>query len=233
MWVVKAQVHAGGRGKAGGVKLVDSPEAAGKAAAAMLGTRLKTHQTGPEGLPVDQVFVEEGSKIARELYLSLVLNRDKGHIAFIASAAGGMDIEEVAAHTPEKIIRVNVHRAGPAALPVPRARLRPRPRRQAGRAVRRASRWRCTSCIYEKDAPGRAQPADRHRRRQPRGARRQDQHRRQRAVPPEGPGRDARHPPGRRDRACWPASTTSTTSRWTATSAAWSTAPASPWRRWT
>ncbi len=110
-WVVKAQVHAGGRGKGGGVKLVDSPEAAGKAAAAMLGTRLKTHQTGPEGLPVHQVFVEEGSKIARELYLSLVLNRDKGHIAFIASAAGGMDIEEVAAHTPEKIIRVNVHPA--------------------------------------------------------------------------------------------------------------------------
>ena len=110
-WVVKAQVHAGGRGKAGGVKLVDSPEAAAKAAEAMLGQRLKTHQTGPEGLPIHQVFVEQGSKIARELYLSLVLNRDKGHVAFIASAAGGMDIEEVAAHTPEKIIRVNVHPA--------------------------------------------------------------------------------------------------------------------------
>jgi succinyl-CoA synthetase beta subunit len=110
-WVVKAQVHAGGRGKAGGVKLVDSPEAAAKAAEAMIGQRLVTHQTGPEGLPINQVYVEEGSKIARELYLSLVLNRDKGHIAFIASAAGGMDIEEVAAHTPEKIVRVNVHPA--------------------------------------------------------------------------------------------------------------------------
>jgi len=110
-WVVKAQVHAGGRGKAGGVKLADSPEAVAKAAEGMLGKRLKTHQTGPEGLPINQVFVEEGSKIARELYLSLVLNRDKGHIAFIASAAGGMDIEEVAAHTPEKIIRLNVHPA--------------------------------------------------------------------------------------------------------------------------
>lgn len=110
-WVVKAQVHAGGRGKAGGVKLVDSPEAAAKAAEAMLGKRLTTHQTGAEGLPINQVFVEEGSKIARELYLSLVLNRDKGHVAFIASAAGGMDIEEVAAHTPEKMIRVNVHPA--------------------------------------------------------------------------------------------------------------------------
>jgi succinyl-CoA synthetase beta subunit len=110
-WVVKAQVHAGGRGKGGGVKLVDSPEAAAKAAQGMLGQRLKTHQTGPEGLPVNQVFVEQGSKIARELYLSLVLNRDEGHVAFIASAAGGMDIEEVAAHTPEKIIRVNIHPA--------------------------------------------------------------------------------------------------------------------------
>jgi succinyl-CoA synthetase beta subunit len=108
-WVVKAQVHAGGRGKAGGVKLVDSPEAAAKAAEGMFGKKLVTHQTGAEGLPINQVFVEEGSKIARELYVSLVLNRDKGHIAFIASAEGGMDIEEVAAHTPEKIIRVNVH----------------------------------------------------------------------------------------------------------------------------
>ena len=108
-WVVKAQVHAGGRGKAGGVKLVDSPEAAAKAAEGMFGKRLVTHKTGAAGLPIHQVFVEEGSKIARELYLSLVLNRDKGHIAFIASAAGGMDIEEVAAHSPEKIIRVNVH----------------------------------------------------------------------------------------------------------------------------
>lgn len=110
-WVVKAQVHAGGRGKAGGVKLVDSPEAAEQAADAMIGQQLVTHQTGPEGLPIRQVFVEEGSKIARELYLSLVLNRDKGHVAFIASAAGGMDIEEVAAHTPEKIIRVNINPA--------------------------------------------------------------------------------------------------------------------------
>ena len=110
-WVVKAQVHAGGRGKAGGVKLVDSPEAAAAAAEAMIGTRLVTHQTGAAGLPINQVFVEEGSKIVRELYVSLVLNREKGQIAFIASAAGGMDIEEVAARTPEKIIRVNVHPA--------------------------------------------------------------------------------------------------------------------------
>src|SRR5690606_38263536 len=110
-WVVKAQVHAGGRGKAGGVKLVDSPEEAAQAAEAMLGQRLKTHQTGPEGLPIHRVFVEQTSNIARELYVSLVLNREQGQIAFIASAAGGMDIEEVAARTPEKIIRVNIHPA--------------------------------------------------------------------------------------------------------------------------
>jgi succinyl-CoA synthetase beta subunit len=111
LWVVKAQVHAGGRGKAGGVKVAKDLPAVRAAAQAMLGTRLVTHQTGPEGLPVHQVYVELGSKIAREIYLSLVLNRDAGRLAFVASPAGGMDIEEVAEHTPEKIIRVNVHPA--------------------------------------------------------------------------------------------------------------------------
>jgi succinyl-CoA synthetase beta subunit len=111
LWVVKAQVHAGGRGKAGGVKLVKSVADVSAAAAAMLGQRLKTKQTGAEGLPIHQVYVESGSKIERELYLSVLLNRDSGHIAFVASAAGGMDIEEVAAKTPEKIIRVEVHPA--------------------------------------------------------------------------------------------------------------------------
>jgi succinyl-CoA synthetase beta subunit len=110
-WVVKAQVHAGGRGKAGGVKLVDSAEAAAAAAEKMIGQRLVTKQTGAEGLPINQVFVEQGSKIDRELYVSMVLNRDKGQIAFIVSEAGGMDIEEVAEHSPEKLVRVNVHPA--------------------------------------------------------------------------------------------------------------------------
>jgi succinyl-CoA synthetase beta subunit len=109
LWVVKAQIHAGGRGKAGGVKVVKDLEAVRDAAKAMLGTVLVTHQTGPEGLPVHQVYVEVGSKIAREIYLSLVLNRDAGRLAFVASAAGGMDIEEVAEHSPEKIIRINVN----------------------------------------------------------------------------------------------------------------------------
>jgi succinyl-CoA synthetase beta subunit len=111
VWVVKAQVHAGGRGKAGGVKLVKSIEEVGTATAGMLGKRLTTKQTGPEGLPIGQVYVETGSQIARELYLSVLLNRDTSHIAFIASAAGGMDIEEVAAKTPEKIIRAEIHPA--------------------------------------------------------------------------------------------------------------------------
>src|ERR1700735_4212486 len=109
LWVVKAQVHAGGRGKAGGVKVAKDLDAVRAAAKTMLGTTLVTHQTGSEGLPVHQVYVELGSKIAREIYLSLVLNREAGRIAFVASAAGGMDIEEVAEHTPEKIIRVNIH----------------------------------------------------------------------------------------------------------------------------
>ena len=111
IWVVKAQVHAGGRGKAGGVKVVRDLQAVRTAAAGMLGTRLVTPQTGAEGLPIDKVYVESGSEIARELYLSLTLNRDKGRIALIASVAGGMDIEEVAAHTPEKIVSVSVHPA--------------------------------------------------------------------------------------------------------------------------
>ena len=111
IWVVKAQVHAGGRGKVGGVKVVKDFDAVATATKAMLGTTLVTHQTGPEGLPVHQVYVEQGSKIAREIYLSLVLNREVGRLAFVASAAGGMDIEEVAEHSPEKIIRVNIHPA--------------------------------------------------------------------------------------------------------------------------
>jgi succinyl-CoA synthetase beta subunit len=111
IWVVKAQVHAGGRGKAGGVKLAKDTASVRAAAAAMLGTRLATKQTGPEGLPVGKVYVETGSAIEREIYLSLTLNREKGQIAMVGSAAGGMDIEEVAAHSPEKITTVNIHPA--------------------------------------------------------------------------------------------------------------------------
>jgi succinyl-CoA synthetase beta subunit len=111
VWVVKAQVHAGGRGKAGGVKVVRDLEAVRTATAELLGKRLVTKQTGAEGLPIGKVYVESGSDIEREIYLSLTLNREKGRIAVVASAAGGMDIEEVAAHEPEKILSATIHPA--------------------------------------------------------------------------------------------------------------------------
>jgi succinyl-CoA synthetase beta subunit len=108
LWVVKAQVHAGGRGKAGGVKLARTAGEVRQFAAQMLGTQLVTHQSGPEGLPVNVVYVEAGSDIERELYLSMLVDREASRVAFIASAAGGMDIEQVAAETPEKIFTVAV-----------------------------------------------------------------------------------------------------------------------------
>ncbi len=108
LWVVKAQVHAGGRGKAGGVKLAKTLDEVHEYAQDMLGKQLVTHQSGPEGLPVNIVYVESGSDIERELYLSMLVDREASRVAFIASAAGGMDIEEVAAETPEKIFTVAV-----------------------------------------------------------------------------------------------------------------------------
>jgi succinyl-CoA synthetase beta subunit len=111
VWVVKAQVHAGGRGKAGGVKVARDLDTVFSAANGMLGRRLVTKQTGAEGLPINQVYVEEGSEIGREIYLSLTLNREKSRVAVVASGAGGMDIEEVAAKQPEKILSVAIHPA--------------------------------------------------------------------------------------------------------------------------
>jgi len=108
LWVVKAQVHAGGRGKAGGVKLAKTHDEVRSFAKGMLGTQLVTHQSGPEGLPVNVVYVESGSDIDRELYLSMLVDREVSRVSFIASAAGGMDIEKVAAETPEKIFTVAI-----------------------------------------------------------------------------------------------------------------------------
>ena len=110
-WVVKAQVHAGGRGKAGGVKLARSLDEVVQHADSLLGKHLVTHQSGSEGLPIDMVYVEAGSSIDRELYLSLVVDRSQECVVIMASAAGGMDIEEVAAATPEKILTASVHPA--------------------------------------------------------------------------------------------------------------------------
>ena len=103
VWVVKAQIHAGGRGKGGGVKVVKSIEDVEKEARRMLGMTLVTHQTGPHGRLVKRLYIEDGSAIARELYLSALVDRDTSRIAFIVSTEGGMDIEEVAHDTPEKI----------------------------------------------------------------------------------------------------------------------------------
>jgi succinyl-CoA synthetase beta subunit len=103
VWVVKAQIHAGGRGKGGGVKVVKSIEAVKEEAARMLGMTLITHQTGPAGRLVKRIYIEDGSAIDRELYLSALVDRETSRIAFIVSTEGGMDIEAVAHDTPEKI----------------------------------------------------------------------------------------------------------------------------------
>jgi len=102
--VVKAQIHAGGRGKAGGVKLVSSAVEASEFAGKLLGKPLVTHQTGPQGRVVRRVYVEQASDVARELYLGMVVDRKAERVAFIASTEGGMEIEEVAAKTPDKIL---------------------------------------------------------------------------------------------------------------------------------
>jgi len=109
--VVKAQIHAGGRGKGGGVKLARSADEAREIARQMLGMKLVTHQTGPEGREVRVLLIEEGLPIDKEFYLGIVLDRASGRSVFMASAAGGMDIEQVAANTPEQIMKETVHPA--------------------------------------------------------------------------------------------------------------------------
>ena len=108
MWVIKAQVHAGGRGKAGGVKLVRSIEEVRAVSDAMLGMTIETYQTAGVALPVNRVLVAEATDIDQELYLSVLVDRANKCVTFMASAAGGVDIEQVAADTPEKIITVEV-----------------------------------------------------------------------------------------------------------------------------
>jgi len=108
-WVVKAQVHAGGRGKAGGVKLLDSVAAVTQAVTEMLGSRLVTYQTNEQGQPVNRVLLEEISNIARELYLGAVIDRASQRVVIMASTEGGMEIEKVAAETPEKILKTTIN----------------------------------------------------------------------------------------------------------------------------
>lgn len=107
-WVLKAQVHAGGRGKAGGVKLVSSVKEAQMIAGSLLGTRLVTHQTESGGQPVNQLLIEPGCRIARELYLGAVIDRSKRRLVFMASMEGGVEIEKVASNSPEKILKIIV-----------------------------------------------------------------------------------------------------------------------------
>jgi len=108
VWVVKAQIHAGGRGKAGGVKVVKSIDDVQREAARLLGSTLITHQTGPSGKQVSRLYVEEGSAIDKEFYLSALVDRTTARVAFVVSTEGGMDIEEVAHKTPEKIMTFSV-----------------------------------------------------------------------------------------------------------------------------
>jgi succinyl-CoA synthetase beta subunit len=108
VWVVKAQIHAGGRGKGGGVKLAKSIEEVKSLAAEIIGMTLVTHQTGPGGKEVSRVYVEDGCDIARELYLGMLIDRATSRITIMASTEGGMEIEEVAAKTPEKILQVEI-----------------------------------------------------------------------------------------------------------------------------
>src|ERR1700716_1160894 len=109
VWVVKAQIHAGGRGKGGGVKVAKSLEQVKEYADAIMGMQLVTHQTGPEGQKVRRLLIEEGADIKKELYVGLVVDRGTQKVALMASSEGGMDIEEVAARSPEKIHKVFIN----------------------------------------------------------------------------------------------------------------------------
>ena len=106
--VVKAQIHAGGRGKGGGVKVSKGLDAVRTNAEQILGMQLVTHQTGPKGQPVKRVLVEEGMDIQKELYVSLLVDRGSQQVVMLASTEGGMDIEQVAANTPEKILKLGI-----------------------------------------------------------------------------------------------------------------------------
>src|SRR5580658_7449977 len=108
VWVVKAQIHAGGRGKGGGVKLARSIDEVRAEAQRMLGMTLVTHQTGHKGRLVRRLYIEEGAAIAKEFYLSLLVDRETSRVAVVASTEGGMDIEEVAHNTPDKIITFSI-----------------------------------------------------------------------------------------------------------------------------
>ena len=109
LWVIKAQIHSGGRGKVGGVKIAKTIDEISRFSKEMLGKKMVTNQTGPNGLPVNSVYVESASEIQKEIYLSILLDRENEMISFVASKAGGMNIEEVAEKEPESILKVTIN----------------------------------------------------------------------------------------------------------------------------
>ena len=196
-WVVKAQIHAGGRGKAGGVKLGNSPDTIAEIADQMLGSTLVTAQTGPEGQRVNRVLVERASRIEREFYLSLVVDRDSQRIVVIASAEGGVDIEEVAGSHPERDPhRVRGPRRRIAGLPVPQGGDRDRAG-QPHRLVHAAAQAHVPALPRPGLSDARGEPLHRDRGRRPGRPRREDELRRQRVVPPGRRGGAARLRGGR------------------------------------
>ena len=191
-WVVKAQIHAGGRGKGGGVKIGNSPAKIAEIADQMLGSTLVTAQTGPEGQRVSRVLVERASRIEREFYLSLVVDRDSQRIVVIASAEGGVDIEEVAASDPDAIhteyIDPGVGLVDFQCRKVATAIGLGKKTTSFTRLLKRMYRlFRDLDCLH-----ARGQPVHRDRGRRARRARREDELRRERAVPPGRRGRAAR-----------------------------------------
>ena len=111
LWVIKAQIHSGGRGKVGGVKVAKTIDEVSRFSKEMLGRKMVTNQTGPDGLPVNSVYVESASEIQKEIYLSILLDRENEMISFVASKAGGMNIEEVAEKEPESILKITINPA--------------------------------------------------------------------------------------------------------------------------
>jgi succinyl-CoA synthetase beta subunit len=180
--VVKAQIHAGGRGRGGGIKVAADAAETASLAETILGMNLITHQTGPEGRKVRVVLIEEAAEIEKELYLGMVVDRSSERPVMMASTEGGMEIEEVAARTPEKILKEWID---PGAE---EDRLRPRPGPVTGGegdqvhegALRRLPGDRCHPCRDQSSHP--------HEERRAGGARRQDELRRQRSLPPSGLG---------------------------------------------
>ena len=166
MWVVKAQIHAGGRGKGGGVKLAKSRDEVRELRGQILGMQLKTHQTGPAGQKVRRLLIEEGADIKKELYVGMVVDRGTQRVVLMASSEGGMDIEEVAAKTPEKIHKVAIDPA-PVSPTGKATTLRARSVfREGGAAGARAAQSAVHALSTQTDASlARSQSAHRHRRR--------------------------------------------------------------------